>query len=230
MRPASYAPSAITFPRLSLADLKKEAALFAKDAAHSALPDLYGITDGKAVGTYVEIKFHDALKPKYAYDLGSAASGIDFPDLNVDLKATSIKQPQSSCPYRSARQKVYGLGYDLLVFVYEKKDDPKARAARLDFLHTVFIHRDQTADYQTTTGIRTLLANNANRDDIVAFLEERNLPLEELGREQLADEILTKPPIIGYLTISNALQWRLQYRRVVELASKGKTEGIESLS
>jgi len=31
--------------------------------------------------------------------------------------------------------------------------------------------------------------------------------------ENLADEVLRKPPQLGYLTISNALQWRLQYGR-----------------
>jgi hypothetical protein len=29
---------------------------------------------------------------------------------------------------------------------------------------------------------------------------------------------------VGYLTISNALQWRLQYRRVIDVA--GKVEGV----
>jgi hypothetical protein len=39
------------------------------------------------------------------------------------MKVTRIKQPQSSCPFKSARQKIYGLGYSLIVFVYEKIDD-----------------------------------------------------------------------------------------------------------
>lgn len=34
----------------------------------------------------------------------------------------------------------------------------------------------------------------------------------------MAAEILKNPPKIGYLTISNALQWRLQYGRVVTLS------------
>jgi hypothetical protein len=33
----------------------------------------------------------------------------------------------------------------------------------------------------------------------------------------LADEIMQLPPVLGYLTISNALQWRLQYSRVLNL-------------
>ena len=36
----------------------------------------------------------------------------------------------------------------------------------------------------------------------------------------LADEILMHKPEQGYLTISNALQWRLQYARVIALDNK----------
>jgi len=62
-------------------------------------------------------------------------------------------------------------------------------------------------------------------DDILAFLEERRLPVDEIGALALADEILIDPPEIGYLTVSNALQWRLQYRRVIEMA--GSVTGVE---
>jgi hypothetical protein len=41
---------------------------------------------------------------------------------------------------------------------------------------------------------------------------------------KIAKELLKTPPVVGYLTISNALQWRLQYNRVISEA--GKTEGI----
>ena len=34
-------------------------------------------------------------------------------------------------------------------------------------------------------------------------------------------------PTIGYLTVSNALQWRLQYGRAIGVA--GTTEGVEDL-
>lgn len=51
---------------------------------------------------------------------------------------------------------MYGLGYHLLVFVYEKTDDDEARAARLDFKNVIFIDRAFTADFQTTSGIRAI--------------------------------------------------------------------------
>jgi len=58
---------------------------------------------------------------------------------------------------------------------------------------------------------RNLLNNGANLDDIDAFLEERNLPLDDIGRRMLAERIAVDPPKQGYVTVSNALQWRLQY-------------------
>lgn len=215
--------------KLTLSQLKIAAKEFTLDLGHSSIPELYGITDGKAVGTYVGHAFHRHLAESCTYKAGSSASGIDLPELGVDLKVTSIRQPQSSSPFRDARQKVYGLGYHLLVFVYEKTNDHAARAARIAFHHALFVCRNRTADYQTTRGLREILERSGNRDDVVAFLEERNLPLDEVGRGVLADEILRNPPELGYLTVSNALQWRLQYGRAITVAAEGNTAGVENL-
>lgn len=187
-------------------------------------PTLYGVTDGKAVGTYLEHKFTAFLSEKYEYSQGNSASGIDIPGLGVDIKVTSVKQPQSSCPFKSATQKIYGLGYHLLVFVYEKFDNDQTRTGRLNMQHTIFVDKDRTADFQTTTGILDILSRSGNKDDLLAFISERNLPVDEIGADQLADQILSAPPIQGFLTISNALQWRLQYSRVIQQA--GLVTGI----
>ena len=95
--------------QLAIDALRSEAATFAESESAHDEPNLYGVTDGKAVGTYLEHKFQALLHTKYIYDEGSSAKGIDFPSLNVDLKVTSIKQPQSSSPFKSARQKISGL-------------------------------------------------------------------------------------------------------------------------
>src|SRR5258706_504544 len=142
---------------LTVQTLQKEASSFAKAQSKHAEPSLFGVTDGKAVGTYFEHKFQIHLQSRYAYGRGNSAKGIDFPELGVDIKVTSIRQPQSSCPFKSARQKIYGLGYSLLVFVYEKTDDTKRKACRLDLRHTVFVNAERTADWQTTFGLRRLL-------------------------------------------------------------------------
>ena len=212
---------------LTIDQLKAEVQDFVQALGTTPVPFLYGVTDGKAVGTYIEQAFHKFLTERYSYIAGSSASGIDFPELEIDIKATSIRQPQSSSPFRDASQKVYGLGYHLLVFVYEKIDLDQLRAAELKFRHTIFIERERTGDYQTTYGLQEILRRNGNKDDIVGFLEERNLPLDEIGREALADRILREPPLLGYLTISNALQWRLQYGRAIGAANT--IEGVKDL-
>lgn len=91
------------------------------------------------------------------------------------------------------------------------------KTAELTFVHASFITKTKTADYQTSRGIREILERDGNRDDILAFLTDRSLPGDDIVLNNLADEILQSPPTLGYLTISNALQWRLQYGRIVNL-------------
>ncbi len=221
-------PQLSMYPELTLELLKKAAKAFASELKNKPIAALFGVTDGKAVGTYIEQGFRSYLESRFNFIAGNSASGIDIPGLQVDLKTTSISQPQSSCPFKNASQKVYGLGYHLLIFVYDKRDDHASHTALLKILHVVFVESRRTADWQTTVGIVGILDRNGNRDDLIGFLEDRNLPLDEIGRIQLAERILNERPAIGYLTISNALQWRLQYNRVIEMASK--VEGVEKLS
>ena len=214
---------------MTLSELKAAVQDFVEKLNVSSVGELYGVDNGKAIGTYVEHAFHQYLRERYSYAPGSSARGLDFPELQVDLKVTSIRQPQSSSPFRNASQKVYGLGHHLLVIVYQKEDDHESRTAHLSVRHVVFVAREQTGDYQTTYGLRGVLHRNGNKEEVIAFLEERNLPLDEIGRETLADQILREPSELGYLTIVNALQWRLQYDRVIGLASSATTKGIEDL-
>lgn len=209
---------------LTITTLCNEAATFAETLSTHKAPKLYGVTDGKAVGTYLEHKFTAYLHTAYNYKSGNSASGIDFPDVNVDIKVTSYQQPQSSCPFKDASQKIFGLGYHLLVFVYEKSDDQYQKTSKLDIKHTIFIDESRTADFQTTRGILEILSRDGDEDDLIGFIADRNLPVDEIGARDLAKRILRTPPHAGYLTISNALQWRLQYNRVIQKA--GDVEGV----
>mgnify|MGYP003386070050 CR=1 FL=1 len=211
-------------PPLTLDQMITEAKVFADVESTYAEPTLFGVTDGKAIGTYLEQKFSFGLLKRYDYQQGNSASGIDFPSLGVDIKVTSIKQPQSSCPFKAARQKVFGLGYHLLIFVYEKSDDEVARTARLNLHHTIFVDKSRTADYQMTRGLLQILDSNGNAEDLVAFMTDRNLPVDEIEANNIANDVLKTRPVEGYLTISNALQWRLQYARVI--AQAGQVDGI----
>jgi hypothetical protein len=55
-------------------------------------------------------------------------------------------------------------------------------------------------------------------------MHERYLPVDDIEARKIAQELLKRPPEVGCLTISNALQWRLQYGRVIEKA--GSIDGI----
>ena len=209
-------------PKLTRKRFLQGARAFSPLHSRITFSEIYGITDGKAVGTFIERRFREYLAEKYEFRFGSSAKGIDFPELEIDIKVTSIKQPQSSCPYRSAKQKIYGLGYSLLVFVYEKTDNHKTKTGRLNFLHTIFVEKEVTGDYQTTRGLRQILENDGNSDDLIAFMCERNLPVDDIQANRIAEELLKKKPEQGYLTISNALQWRLQYGRIIEAVGNAK--------
>ena len=65
-----------------------------------------------------------------------------------------------------------------------------------------------------------MLKDGANKDDILGYFYDKSIPeVPECTHNQLADEVLEKGVLQGYLTISSANQWRLTYSRVVSLAN-----------
>ncbi len=130
--------------KLTLELLKETAIKFCETESSIKNKDLFGVTDGKAIGTYIEHKFHKYLEEQYEFERGSSAKGIDLPgnDIRTDIKVTSINQPQSSCPFENATQKIFGLGYNILLFVYDKKDNHYERVTKLDFVNCPFLEKE----------------------------------------------------------------------------------------
>jgi hypothetical protein len=131
--------------------LKTEAKKFVVKLSATPIVTLYGATDGKAVGTYVEAAFHRLLVEACDYVSGNAASGIDLPEVHVGVKATSIKQPQSSCPFNQLNRR--WMGWDTAWYPsmrIRRRNDSKAKAPILDFKHVVFVRRRER---QTTERI-----------------------------------------------------------------------------
>lgn len=211
-------------PVLTINKLIQAARHFCETESGENHVELIGITDGKAVGTYVEHRFQRFLQSQYNVEVGNSAKGIDLPgaDIQTDIKVTSITQPQSSCPFKNASQKIFGLGYNLLVFVYDKQD--MDNICTLRFTHCTFIAKERTGDFTITKRLREMVGDGANKEDIIGLLQDRSVPGDEIVYNDLADEILVHPPKQGYLTISNALQWRLQYTRVIALDNR--VEGV----
>lgn len=202
-----------------------QAARFAAEFSRVDHPTLRGVSDGKAVGTYIERRFKEDLAKVGIIEAieGNAAKGIDLPSFETDIKVTSYRQPQSSSPFGSFKQKVEGLGYNLLLFVYDKDDN---RQKNVTFVAVRYIPLRLTADFQTTRGLRQLiLENEGNADDVFAFMVDKNIPTDEASLFGYAEWLIDNPPEQGFLTISNALQWRLQYGRIVV----GGIEGVEEI-
>lgn len=214
-------------PKLTIDKLKAEAKQFCLAESKIKNKELFGVTDGKAVGTYVEHKFQQQLASKYEVEIGSSASGIDLPSASIltDIKVTSIKQPQSSCPFKDAKQKIFGLGYNLLVFVYDKKDDPTSETTVLDFVSCAFISKERTADYTTTFRLREMISDGANEEDIAAYLRDKNIPADDIVLGQLAKQILETMPQQGYL--GGQIISYLPFQHIIDLSED--VSGISNL-
>lgn len=137
--------------KLTIQNVITEAKAFCIAQSKSTNKELYGVTDGKAVGTHIEHKFQLHLADKYELKIGSSAKGIDLPTIDIDIKVTSIKQPQSSCPFKDAKQKIFGLGYNLLVFVYDKLTIQKQKQLSLILLVVHLFQKKELLTIQPVT-------------------------------------------------------------------------------
>lgn len=103
--------------------------------------------NSKSWGTYIE----KLLKAEMARTLairitGSAAKGVDIPELQIGLKATSDKNPQSSEPLLSAYQRILGSTHDILVVIYNGTEFNGGDAKHLCVVETAWFTATQLAD------------------------------------------------------------------------------------
>jgi hypothetical protein len=59
-------------------------------------------------------------------------------------------------------------------------------------------------------------------------MRDKNLPVDDIEANSIAEDLLREAQEQGYLAISNALQWRLQSGRVIQQA--GVVEGISHIT
>jgi len=70
--------------------------------------------------------------------------------------------------------------------VYEKSDNQERQTSLLSIHHAVFVESQRTGDFQTTSGLIRILENDGNLDDILAFFEERRLPVDDVQAEKIS--------------------------------------------
>lgn len=173
--------------------------------------------DGKSIGTFVERSFKDFLAERYVFRSGNPALGLDFPELEVDVKTTSAKLRSSSAPFRSYREAVFGLGYDLLVFMYEPVidfiPDGQSTAGRtVRVTRTLYVDRKETRDQK----LMRQLAQCETHEMRVECMRSRYPAVSEAELQEIMRDLT--PETMGVLTsnpavsMCAALQWRLNYR------------------
>ena len=76
-------------PKLTLSQLIEAARYFCEVESLTNHVELIGVTDGKAVGTYVEHKFKEFLLSRFDIEVGNSAKGIDLPGKDIQYPRKS---------------------------------------------------------------------------------------------------------------------------------------------
>ena len=74
---------------MDISDLKQEAKIFCEFMEKENHTSLIGVTDGKAVGTYVEHRFKDYISSKYEIEIGNSSKGIDLPGKDIETQKSN---------------------------------------------------------------------------------------------------------------------------------------------
>lgn len=211
--------------RLSKSGLVRAAQRFCLGAEEEGHKEIFGAVSCHVVNSFVERCFLEHLSDYYNLDVGFSPLNVALPSINTEIRTAPVDRPDTFCPYISSRQKIYGLGYNLLLMLYVKTDDNAAREGHFAIKSCEYVSAERTADHMTTKILHEILLGGGNQDDVFAFLSDwmQGVPIERL--KELAAEIIQTPPTIGFLTISQSRQWRLQASHVI-----GECAGVEGLT
>lgn len=199
---------------LDLQDYFDAIIAFCADVEQRTVPQSRSDTS-KRIGTY----FEKELRKWFEEELGivsdgSVAQGLDLPAFNLDVKTTSIAHPQSSSPFDDPGERITGVSYNILLFIYDKHTDDEGN--HFDIESCVYITKERTGDYRMSAQARELV-----EDFREGVLDEKELreELEDLTgigaiSDEKFDEIKENPPAVGTITITPAVQWRFNYNKM----------------
>lgn len=179
----------------------------------------------KQIGTY----FEEELREWFAehegiISEGSVAKGLDLPLFDIDVKTTSVARPQSSSPFDDPGERITGVDYNILLFVYDKSATESGN--QFDIVSCVYIPKERTGDHRMSVKAQTLVEQwskgRLSEEELRQELED----LTGLGAisDEKFDEIKESPPLDGTITISPAAQWRFSYNKMTnEQVPEGST-------
>ena len=177
-------------------------------------------TKSKDIGTYFENSLRDLLNERLELERkGSAASGIDLPHFNVDVKTTRITRPQSSSKIREYSERLVGVPYNILLLIYSREDVETGE--QYTFENCVYIPKERTGDHRKSVAaaqsVEEYKDGQLTREELREVLEdlvsEAKDDVTEIEDREL-DEIIENPPDPGVITISPAVQWRFSYNQM----------------
>jgi hypothetical protein len=98
---------------------------------------------------------------------GSSASGVDIPELQLNTKATSDRQPQSSEPFNSPYERVLGSKYNIIVCIYNGYEVIRIQEEPLKLISTGYLRKTEVADHglcQAAQILKRLVVIEGNLD------------------------------------------------------------------
>lgn len=171
----------------------------------------------KRIGTYFENELRVWFEEKHGFvSDGSVAEGIDLPAFNLDVKTTSNRHPQSSSPFDDPGERITGVDYNILLFVYDRKSVEGGN--KFEIVSCAYIPKERASDYRKSENARTLVADYREGTLTESELREQLEELTGIGAisDEKFEEIKQNPPKKGGITMTPAVQWRFNYNKMVK--------------
>ncbi|PSQ58470.1 MAG: hypothetical protein BRD23_06785 [Halobacteriales archaeon SW_9_67_25] len=171
----------------------------------------------KQIGTYFEKELRDWFEEKHGLvSEGSVAEDIDLPAFNLDVKTTSNRQPQSSSTFDDPGERIVGVDYNILLFVYDKQSVDGGN--KFEIKTCAYIPKERASDYRKSDDAVKLVADYGEGKLSESELREQLENLTGVGAisDEKFNEIKENPPEKGAITITPALQWRFNYNKMVK--------------
>lgn len=181
----------------------------------------------KQIGTYFEKELRDWFENKHGLvSEGSVAEDIDLPAFNLDVKTTSNRQPQSSSTFDDPGERIVGVDYNILLFVYDKQSVDGGN--KFEIKTCAYIPKERASDYRKSDDAVKLVADYREGKLSESELREQLEDLTGVGAisDKKFEEIKNDPPEKGAITITPALQWRFNYNKMVKEDVPEGTERI----
>jgi len=171
----------------------------------------------KRIGTYFEKELREWFEEKHGFvSEGSVAEGIDLPAFNIDVKMTSNRQPQSSSPFDDPGERITGVDYNILLFVYDKHSVEEGN--QFDIESCAYIPKERASDYRKSENAAKLVEDYRESKLSESELREQLEELTGIGAisDEKFNEIKENPPKEGAITMTPAVQWRFNYNKMVK--------------